>query len=41
MELIKNKEFGGERPLFETHNVRLENVVICEGESAIKECTPR
>lgn len=39
MELIKNKEFGGERPLFETHNVRLENVVIREGESAIKECS--
>ncbi|MDE6291178.1 MAG: DUF3737 family protein, partial [Muribaculaceae bacterium] len=39
MEIIKDKEFGGERPLFETHNVRLENVVIRAGESAIKECS--
>lgn len=39
MKLIKDKEFGGERPLFESHNVRLENVTIREGESAIKECS--
>lgn len=39
MELIKDTEFGGERPLFESHNVRLENVIIREGESAIKECS--
>ncbi|MDE6856947.1 MAG: DUF3737 family protein, partial [Muribaculaceae bacterium] len=39
MEIIKDKEFGGERPLFEAHDVRLENVVIREGESAIKECS--
>lgn len=39
MEIIKNKEFGGERPLFESHNLRLENVSIHEGESAIKECS--
>lgn len=39
MEIIKDKEFGGERPLFETHNVRLENVTIREGESAVKECS--
>lgn len=39
MELIKDKEFGGERPLFGSHNLRLENVIIREGESAIKECT--
>ena len=39
MELIKDKEFGGERPLFESHDLRLENVVIREGESAIKECS--
>ena len=37
MELIKDKEFGGERPLFESHNLHLDNVVIREGESAIKE----
>ena len=39
MKLIKNKEFGGERPLFESHNLRLENVIIRAGESAIKECS--
>lgn len=39
MELINDKEFGGERPLFESHKIRLENVVIREGESAIKECS--
>ena len=26
MKLIKNAEFGGERPLFESHDLRLENV---------------
>ena len=39
MEVIKNKEYGGERPLFESHNLRLENVTITDGESGIKECT--
>lgn len=39
MTIIKNKEFGGERPLFESHDLRLENVIIREGESAIKECS--
>ena len=39
MKLIKDTEFGGERPLFESHNLRLENVTIREGESAIKECS--
>ena len=39
MTIIKDKEFGGERPLFNTHNVRLENVTIRDGESAIKECS--
>ena len=39
MQEIKNKEFGGERPLFESHDLRLENVVIRAGESAIKECS--
>jgi len=37
--LISNKSFGGERPLFESHSVRLENVTITDGESAIKECS--
>ena len=26
MEIIKDKEFGGERPLFATHDLQLENV---------------
>ena len=39
MELIKNKEFGGERPLFAAHDLRLENVTIHTGESALKECS--
>ncbi len=37
MELIKNKEFGGERPLYAAHDLRLENVTIHVGESSIKE----
>ena len=36
-ELIKNKEFGGERPLYASHNLRLEEVTIHVGESSIKE----
>lgn len=39
MKIISNTEFGGERPLFESHGLRLENVTIHEGESAIKECS--
>lgn len=39
MKLIKNAEFGGERPLFESHDLRPENVIIRTGESAIKECS--
>ena len=38
MKLIKNKEFGGERPLFATHDIRLENITITDGESGIKQC---
>ncbi len=38
MELIKNKEFGGERPLFASHDLRLENITIVDGESGIKQC---
>lgn len=38
METIKNKEFGGERPLFASKHLRLENVTIHAGESALKEC---
>lgn len=39
MQLIKDKEFGGERPLFGTHDLHLDNVAILAGESAIKECS--
>ena len=38
MELIKDKKFGGERPLFACHDLRLENVTITDGESGIKQC---
>ncbi|MBD5303355.1 MAG: DUF3737 family protein [Muribaculaceae bacterium] len=38
METIKDKEFGGERPLFGARNLRLENVTIHAGESALKCC---
>lgn len=38
MELIKDKSFGGERPLFGSKDLRLENVTITEGESGIKCC---
>ena len=37
METIINQEFGGERPLYNRHGLRLENVVIHAGESSIKE----
>lgn len=39
MKTIKDKSFGGERPLFESHHLRLENVTITEGESGLKECS--
>ena len=39
MRIISNTAFGGERPLFESHDLRLENVIIHAGESAIKECS--
>lgn len=37
METIKNQEFGGERPLYNRHDLDLENVTIHVGESSIKE----
>lgn len=37
METIINQEFGGERPLYNRHGLRLENVTIHAGESSIKE----
>lgn len=39
MDIIKDKSFGGERPLFGSKNLRLENVTITEGESGIKCCS--
>lgn len=39
MKEIKNKVFGGERPLFETHDTILDHVKITFGESGIKECS--
>lgn len=39
MKTIKNEEFGGERPLFGSKDLRLENVTIHAGESALKECS--
>ena len=39
MQYIKDKEFGGERPLFGSHDLHLDSVTILEGESAIKECS--
>ena len=37
MIVIKDKEFGGERPLYKLHDARLERVTIHLGESSIKE----
>ena len=39
MQLIKDQQFGGERPLFASHDLHLDNVTILAGESAIKECS--
>ena len=39
MKVIKNKHFEGERPLFASRDLLLENVTIHAGESALKECT--
>ncbi len=38
MGTIKDREFGGERPLFGSRGLRLENVTIHAGESALKCC---
>lgn len=39
MQQIKDTEFSGERPLFASHDLYLENVTIHAGESALKECS--
>ncbi len=38
-KLIKDTFYEGERPLFATNNLRLENVKFYPGESALKECS--
>ncbi|MDR1171210.1 MAG: DUF3737 family protein [Bacteroidales bacterium] len=38
MKIISNQFFEGERPLFATSDIRLENVKFYPGESAVKEC---
>ncbi|MCD8301956.1 MAG: DUF3737 family protein [Prevotellaceae bacterium] len=37
MKIIKDKEYGGERPLYKEHDLRLERVTIHVGESSLKE----
>ena len=37
--VISNTFFEGERPLFASHNICVENVKFYPGESALKECT--
>lgn len=39
MQDIRDQDFYGERPLFNHHQVNLNNVRIHEGESALKECS--
>lgn len=39
MELIKDKEFGGERPLYCSRDLHLDGVTIHAGESSLKECS--
>ena len=38
MEQIRDTHYEGERPLFASRNLQLENVTIHAGESALKEC---
>lgn len=39
MEIIKDRKYGGERPLFAIKDTRLENITIEDGESGIKCCS--
>ena len=39
MQIIKDRSFGGERPLFGIHDTRLQDIVITDGESGIKCCS--
>ena len=36
---IQNQSYEGERPLFASRNLSLQNVTIHPGESALKECS--
>ena len=38
-KMIKNTTYEGERPLFASRDLRLENVTVLPGESALKECS--
>lgn len=38
MTLLRDKEWGGERPLYRREHLRLEGCTIRAGESALKEC---
>lgn len=39
MKIIRQQHFEGERPLYGQHHLRLEQVTVGDGESAIKECS--
>lgn len=39
MNIVENKEFEGERPLFYLSDLSLSKIKVLNGESAIKECT--
>lgn len=39
MKVINDIELGGERPLFESHDLRMERVTIIDGESGVKQCS--
>lgn len=38
MNTVKNTKYHGERPLFKSHDLQMENIEILDGESALKEC---
>lgn len=38
LQLIKDEQFGGERPMFASRNIRFENITFTAGESALKCC---
>ena len=39
MTTIRNKEFGGERPLYNSHGLEIHGCTVHAGESAPKECS--